>query len=69
MNSERPSAAQDQKEREQVGGEPVQPSPEEVETTDQEVAAGGDVSESLGTTVFDGMSAGVEDTEIEGVPE
>jgi hypothetical protein len=55
-----------------VGGEPGQPGPEEAfgpETTDQEMADGGDVPESDRTTFHDGTSAGEEDTEIEGVPE
>lgn len=53
-----------------MGGEPVQPGPEEeLETTDQEMANGGDVPASDATTVHDGTSAGEEDTEIEGVPE
>jgi hypothetical protein len=63
MNSERPHAAQDQKEREQVGGEPVQPGPEVpegaelgAEEPNRELVAGGDEEENL--TPDDGTEAG-----------
>jgi hypothetical protein len=57
-----------------VGGEPVQPGPEEPfgpETTDQRMADGGDVDEheTGNVTIVDGMSAGQEDTDTEGAPE
>ena len=55
-----------------MGGEPVQPGPEEAlgpETTDPELRDRGDARETDPTTNDDGTSAGEEDTEIGGVPQ